>query len=506
MIHILNGDSLLGKFPIELKGERIVVRECLIEGDVSAANLSEFYNDRASFLFSTYGTSKSDYVAKTRSAFERISQLNPQEPVFCWFEKDLFCQTNFWFICDLLVQNGQQNVSLVLAENLELGFSALSRKELAKALETHTPLSKVDLSNFSQLWKAYQTKNFDKLLEIEKKLHLKFPFLKDVILAEITKGSKDNKGKPMEVLEELLLSKQSTDLREIFPEFSKRLSIYGYGDLQVKRMIKEWEDQYLFVNKTLWDKKVPVHFDSNFYDNPGFRESLNSLNQIEMDLLGDLDGQKVLHLQCHFGQDTISLQKLGAEATGVDFSEPAIEKARDLSEQCQLFPEFVCSDIYALDKNLKGQFDLIFTSYGTIGWLPDLNKWAGIIDHFLKPGGTFLIVEFHPMIWVFDDHFKKIVYSYFNRAAIVEKEEYSYTDGAAIELNSVTWNHPFSEVFGALLSKNMVIDDFQEYDYSPYDCFSNTVKTDEDKYQIKGMEGKLPMVYSLKVTKPASNE
>ncbi|MGB5383293.1 MAG: methyltransferase domain-containing protein [Lutimonas sp.] len=503
MIHILNGDSLLGKFPSELQGERIVARECLIEGDVTANNLSEFYKNRASFLFSTYGTSKTDYVAKTRSEFERISQLNPKEQVYCWFEKDLFCQANFWFVCDLLHQNGQQHVSLVLAENLEYGFAALSSQELEQSLEANTPLSRSDLANFSQLWKAYQTKNFEKLLEIEKKLHLKFPFLKEVILAEIIKDPQENKGKPMEVLEELILSKNSTDLKKIFPEFSERLSIYGYGDLQVSRMIKEWVDKYLSVNKALWNKKVPVHFDSNFYDNPGFLKSQHSLNPIEMDLLGDLEGQKVLHLQCHFGQDTISLQKLGAQATGVDFSEPAIEKARDLSEQCQLFPEFVCSDIYDLDKNLQGQFDLIFTSYGTIGWLPDLNKWAEIIDHFLKPGGTFLIVEFHPMIWVFDDHFKKIVYSYFNRAAIVEKEEYSYTDGAAIELNSVTWNHPFSEVFGALLSKNLVIDDFQEYDYSPYDCFSNTLKIDENKYQIKGMEGKLPMVYSLKVTKPA---
>jgi len=503
MIHILNGDSLLDKFPKELKGERIVARECLIEGDVSADNLSEFYNNRASFLYHAYGTSKTDYVEKTRTEFEKISELNPLEQVFCWFEKDLFCQANFWFVCDLLHRKNQQNVFLVLAENLQFGFAALSTQELKQSIETGTLLSSSDLANFSKLWKAYQAKNFDELQEIEKRLISKFPFLKEVVLAEIIKDPKGKKGNPMEVLEELIFLKQSTDLKEIFPEFSKRLPIYGYGDLQVKRMIKEWEDKYLSVNKALWNKKVPVHFDSNFYNNPAFLKSLNSLNSIELDLLGDLDGKKVLHLQCHFGQDTISLQKLGAQATGVDFSETAIEKARDLSEQCQIFPEFVCSDIYELDKNLKGQFDMIFTSYGTIGWLPDLNKWAEILDHFLKPGGIFLIVEFHPMIWVFDHNFTKFVYSYFNRAAIVEKEEYSYTDGAAIELNSVSWNHPFSEVFGALLGKNLVIDDFQEYDYSPYDCFSNTTKIDEYKYQIKGMEGKLPMVYSLKVTKPA---
>ncbi len=503
MIHILNGDSLFNKFPGELKGERIVARECLIEGDVSADNLSAFFNNRASFLHKTYGTGKTDYVKKTRSEFEKIIQLNPEEEVFCWFEKDLFCQANFWFVCDLLHRNDQKNVSLVLAENLDSGFGALSTHELKQSIDTSIHMSHSDLANFSKLWKAYQAKNFDKLLEIEKKLRTKYSFLKEAIQAEILKNPQDKKGKPMEVLEELILLKQSTDLKEIFPEFSKRLPIYGYGDLQVKGMIKEWENKYRSLNKALWNKKVPVHFDSKFYDNPSFLKSLNSLNSIEMNLLGNLVGKKVLHLQCHFGQDTISLQKLGADATGIDFSEEAIEKAKVLSEKSQIFPDFVCSDIYELDENLEGHFDLIFTSYGTIGWLPDLKKWAEIIDHFLKPGGTFLIVEFHPVIWVFDEHFKKIVYPYFNRAAIVEKEVYSYTDGDAIDLNSVTWNHPFSEVFGALLGQNLVIDDLQEYDYSPYDCFSNTVKIGENKYQIKGMEGKLPMVYSLKVTKPA---
>jgi SAM-dependent methyltransferase len=268
------------------------------------------------------------------------------------------------------------------------------------------------------------------------------------------------------------------------------------------RLIKEWEAKYLSINKALWNKKTPIHYNSEFYDNPAFLKSLNSLNSIEIDLLGNLVGRKVLHLQCHFGQDTISLQKLGAHATGVDFSEKALEKAKILSEQSQIYPDFICSDIYELDKNLRGHYDIIFTSYGTIGWLPDLKKWAQIINHFLKPGGIFLLVEFHPMIWAFDENFERIKYPYFNRAAIVEKEEYSYTDGAEIKMNSVTWNHPFTEVFHSLLEEKLIIDDFQEYDYSPYNCFSNTVKIDENKYQIKGLEGKLPLVYSLKVSKP----
>ncbi|MFD1314165.1 class I SAM-dependent methyltransferase [Namhaeicola litoreus] len=502
MIHVLNGDSLLDRFPLDIKGERIVARECLIEGDVSGENLAEFYLNRATFLERTYGTQQTEYLHNSQKEFEKILKLNTEEEVYCWFEKDLFCQVNFWFVCHLLHENRQQNVFLVLAENLDFGFSSYNEEELKLLYRKKTSLDSTDLEGFSKLWSAYQTKNSDKLQEAAKKLTPKFSFLEEVITAEIEKNPIDKMGRPMKVLEELILSRNSTDFKQIFPEFSKRLPIYGYGDLQIIHMINEWEEKYLTINKTLWNKKAPIHFNSKFYDNHTFLTTLNSLNSIEIGLLGNIEGLKVLHLQCHFGQDTISLQKLGAQTTGVDFSEQAIEKARELSEQSETFPDFICSDIYELDKKLEGQYDLIFTSYGTIGWLPDLRKWAKIVDHFLKPGGKFLLVEFHPMIWIFDENFEKIVYPYFNRTAIVEKEEYSYTDGDPIQLNSVTWNHPLSEVFTSLLEENLIIDDFQEYDYSPYDCFSKTVKIDKNMFQIQGMEGKLPMVYSLKVSKP----
>ncbi len=263
------------------------------------------------------------------------------------------------------------------------------------------------------------------------------------------------------------------------------------------------DKDYININRLLWNAKTDFHVDSAFYDNERFKKGESSLNTIELDLLKeDLTGKKVLHLQCHFGQDSISLARMGAQLTAVDFSDKAIEKGRQLAEETNVQVEFICSDIYELKKNCTEQFDLVFTSYGTIPWLPDLDKWADIIDHFLVPQGQLLFVEFHPFVWTFDDDFKELKYSYFNRGQIIEEEEGTYAErNADIKQSSVTWNHPISEVLGSLMRVGLKLTHFSEYDYSPYPCFKDTIKIDERKYVIKGIEGKLPMVYALSCIK-----
>src|SRR5690606_20725019 len=121
----------------------------------------------------------------------------------------------------------------------------------------------------------------------------------------------------------------------------------------------------------------------------------------------NLKDKKVLHLQCHFGQDSISLARLGASVVGVDLSDKAIEQAQHIAQELNADARFICCDIYDLPKHLNEQFDIVFTSYGTIGWLPDLDKWASVIHHFLKPGGQFIFAEFHPVVWMFDNDFKE---------------------------------------------------------------------------------------------------
>ena len=188
------------------------------------------------------------------------------------------------------------------------------------------------------------------------------------------------------------------------------------------------EQDYRDVNRKSWNNRVDAHFKSDFYNVTEFIKGKTSLNSIELDLLGDVQNKSILHLQCHFGQDSISLARLGAKVTGVDLSDKAIQTAQELNAKTNTNVDFICCDIYDLPAHCTQQFDIIFTSYGTIGWLPDLNKWAAIIAQFLKPGGKFVFVEFHPVVWMFDDDFSHIKYVYHNTGPIVENETGTYAD------------------------------------------------------------------------------
>lgn len=262
------------------------------------------------------------------------------------------------------------------------------------------------------------------------------------------------------------------------------------------------EEQYIDVNKALWNEKTKHHIGSAFYNVAGFLAGQTSLKEIELELLGNVNNKSLLHLQCHFGQDTLSWARMGVKATGVDLADGAIAEAQQLNKQLNLDAEFICSDIYDLPNHLEKKFDIVFTSYGTIGWLPDMNKWAKVVSHFLKPGGTFLIVEFHPVVWIFDNDFTYVQYPYFNKETIVENESGTYADrDAPMQLASISWNHNLAEVTQALIDNGLKIEVFSEYDYSPYDCFNKTVEIAPGKYNIQGMEGKMPMVYAIKATK-----
>ena len=259
---------------------------------------------------------------------------------------------------------------------------------------------------------------------------------------------------------------------------------------------------YIEINRALWNERTRHHVSSAFYDMEGFMAGNNSLKEIELALLGDLEGKSVLHLQCHFGQDSLSLSRMGAKVTGVDLSEAAIEKARDINKDLGLDAAFIISDLYETPAKLDKQFDIVFTSYGTIGWLPDMKKWAEVIAHFLKPGGKLVFAEFHPAVWMFDNEFTYVQYPYFNKEVIIEQEEGTYTDAnAKINLESVGWNHDLGEVIQSLINAGLTIQHFGEYDYSPYDCLKNMIEISPGKYVIKGMEGKLPLVYSLVAVK-----
>ena len=273
----------------------------------------------------------------------------------------------------------------------------------------------------------------------------------------------------------------------------------------------ELYQSYFDANKASWNKRTVVHKESDFYELEAFKKGKSSLHKIEMEELGDVKGKSLLHLQCHFGMDTMSWTRAGANCVGVDFSDKAIHLAKEINEELQLNTEFICANIFDLTDTSKvsetgrfkkAGFDIIFTSYGTIGWLPDLNKWAEAIAYFLKPGGIFYIADFHPTLWMMDENFEKIKYNYFNTEVITEEVSGTYTDrNAPIKSVEHGWNHPFSEIISALLKYGLQIESFKEFPYSPFNCFNNLEQGADDMWRVKGMDEKMPMMYSIKATK-----
>lgn len=262
------------------------------------------------------------------------------------------------------------------------------------------------------------------------------------------------------------------------------------------------ENRYIEVNKALWNAKTRHHIDSDFYDMKGFMDGNTSLKEVELGLLGDVKRKSIAHLQCHFGQDSISLARMGAKVVGLDLSDEAVTYANELAEKLRADASFVCDDVYNADKALNEQFDIVFTTYGVLGWLPDMKRWANVVAALLKPGGRLILAEMHPAVWMFDNQFTHIQYPYFNFGPIVETLKGTYADKEAeIEMEEIGWNHALSEVMQSLLDAGLRITHFGEYDTVPYPCFANTIEVAPGKFQIKGMEGKLPLVYSVVAVK-----
>jgi len=263
------------------------------------------------------------------------------------------------------------------------------------------------------------------------------------------------------------------------------------------------------TNRRYWDGLVPVHVHSEFYDVAGFKAGKSTLKRVELEELGDVHDRSLLHLQCHFGLDTLSWARRGALVTGVDFSEPAIEAARRLAEECEIPARFVLSDIYALLANLNDQFDIVFTSYGALFWLPDMGRWAETVAKFLRPGGVFYIVEFHPMSGVFeqDDGASDLVVSrpYFTPDEPLRfEEDGSYADRNAQLEHRVTysWPHPVGEVVTALIDAGLRIDFLHEFPFTVEEFFPSCVAGPDGTFRLAKHDGSVPLLYSIKATKP----
>jgi SAM-dependent methyltransferase len=261
-------------------------------------------------------------------------------------------------------------------------------------------------------------------------------------------------------------------------------------------------DNYFEVNKATWNEKVNIHTKSKMYDMEAFKKGKSSLMAYEQRALSDVKGKSLLHLQCHFGQDTLSWSRLGAKCVGVDLSDEGIALAKELNAELKLDADFICCNVLDICKHIDETFDIVFTSYGVIGWLPDLKPWGNMIAERLKQGGAFYMVEFHPIVWMFDYKEGKPImkYGYMQDEVIYEEYQGTYADNDSKMISKeYGWNHGLSEVINVLIEAGLQIEYLNEYHESPYDVLPNLVKTESGMYTTK--DQLYPLIFELKAKK-----
>ncbi|OEK09042.1 methyltransferase type 12 [Flavivirga aquatica] len=261
-------------------------------------------------------------------------------------------------------------------------------------------------------------------------------------------------------------------------------------------------DNYFKINKATWNDKVKIHAESDMYNLIGFKKGKSSLMSYELDALGNVEGKSLLHLQCHFGQDTLSWSRMGAKCTGVDLSDEGIKLAKELNLELECDARFVCCNVLDTSKHVKEMFDIVFTSYGVIGWLPDLKPWGKMIAERLKVGGVFFMAEFHPIVWMFDYLSDKpiIKYGYMQDDVIYEEYEGTYANqNSKMISKEYGWNHGLGEVVSALTEAGLHIEYLTEHDESPYDVLPNLIETDLGMFVTK--DKLYPLIFTLKATK-----
>lgn len=256
-------------------------------------------------------------------------------------------------------------------------------------------------------------------------------------------------------------------------------------------------------NRRQWDERTPIHVGSRFYDVEGFKAGRCSLNLVEIEELGDVAGKRLLHLQCHFGLDTLSWARRGAQATGADFSAESITVAKRLAEELRLDAHFVCSDIYDLESNLDGRFNVVFTSYGVLVWLPDLPRWAEMIAHFLDEGGVFYIVEEHPLGGALVQEDGKLIAAepYFDVGPTECPGDGTYADlTATLSVPSYQWQHSLSDVINALADAGLRIEFLHEFPSCGWQRLPSMERREDGYWHLPDRDD-LPFLFSLRARK-----
>jgi len=266
----------------------------------------------------------------------------------------------------------------------------------------------------------------------------------------------------------------------------------------------------LRANQGLWDEWTRIHETSAFYDLADFRQGGIRLQLYEVEEVGDVAGQDLLHLQCHFGIDTLSWARLGARVTGADFSAAAVELATRLAGELELDARFIRSDLYDLPDALEADFDIVYTSRGVLGWLPDIARWARVVSHFLKPGGTFYITEIHPVAQAFENEGVapgelRLQYPYWEHPEPLAFEvagSYADRSAAVTTPTEYGWDHSLGEIVTALIDAGLRIESLREFPWVDWQL-DFLVQSEDGKWRLPpGIPGELPLSFFLLAMKP----
>lgn len=266
-------------------------------------------------------------------------------------------------------------------------------------------------------------------------------------------------------------------------------------------------NRYYRTNRALWDELVDVNLKSDLYKLADFKKGVNKLDWLVKREVGDVSGKKLLHLQCHFGMDTLSWASLGAEATGVDFSTKAIRTARKLSAELKIPARFIQANIYDLPKKLREQYDVVFTSYGVLYWLHDLDRWARMIFDYLKVGGVFYVAEIHPFPAVFDDEGEieslTVGCDYFDPNVQKYDSTAAYADPNAKLKHSTEygWQHTLGEIVTVLIQAGLSIEFLHEFEFCCYPMFKGMYEREDGMWVLPDKHPRIPLTFTIRAQK-----
>lgn len=267
-----------------------------------------------------------------------------------------------------------------------------------------------------------------------------------------------------------------------------------------------WRD----LNQAMWNAKTPLHLNSAAYDVPGFKAGRRTLRPHEVDDLGDVTGQRLIHLQCHFGLDTLSWARLGARVTGLDFSRAATNAAMELARELGLQADFITSDVYDAAAAVGHRtYDIVYTGVGALCWLPDMDRWGRVVHDLLRPGGQLYLFEFHPFKWMIEDSGPSEVAirdSYFSPPqGYTAAGGVTYADSSipAAVTPTVQWNHPLGEVVTGLAQAGLRINSLRELDGDVLRQWDMMARSEDGLYRMPPDRPSLPLMYVLRAHRPA---